>query len=233
MNIIEKIKSFFAKRKQIQQDKEKEELLKEIQEIKKSVYESLPRWEDVPTLECLKEACRVKKKKILIIDDYGAITKLVKKDLNIIFHKIYEKQLSLEVIKKIETLSLNPDDFDLCLVSSELAPYIVYKSCLEADTCCFDYAIVDILYGDFIIKDGKKFYLDGIDIIELLKQKNPNIKVVIFTGCFLDNFFNKEKNKIIEKLGEEFLRKNVLIKTENLNNRLEFFIERLFDEEKA
>lgn len=222
MKIINTIKSFFQKKTV----KEEQEIpTQDIQALKDILYRNLPKWEDLETVECLLK--KTDKKRILIVDDYGAITTLVKKDLAVIFKKDFKKQLEHKTIKMIEEVNMNENDLDICIISSELAPYIIQKTC-SAGKCFFDYAIVDILFGDFIIKNSHKIYLDGIDIVKTLQKNNPNVKAVLFTGCYLDNFYNSERKKIKEELGQEFLENKILIKTESIDKRIQFFIENLF-----
>ena len=226
MGFLKKIKGMFSKNNtEAEQKADTEELTREIEDIKSMLYDNLYKWEDVPVMECLTK--KTDKKRLLIIDDYNAITNIVKDDLELILNKKINKKLSAETIKRIESLDLSEDDIEICAVSSELAPYIVYKSCMNTK-CYFDYAIIDILYGDFIVKDGKKLYLDGIDIVNILVKNNPDAKTVLFTGCYLDNFYNKERESIIKNLGEDYLRNNIMSKTEEIDNRISFFIDRLF-----
>jgi len=205
---------------------EEAEALKELQEVHKSLYKHLPKWEEIPLLNCESD-----KKRILVMDDYRAVTDVVFDDLEVILTKRYETGLDKETIELIDRLKLSFNDVEICRVSSNLAPYIVYKSCVEnKNDCLFDFGIIDIIFGDFINKDGKKFYLDGIDIIEYIKNKNPDFKSVIFTGCFLDGMYSREKDKIITKLGEEFYNHNIIQKAESKNKRIQTLIKRLFYE---
>ena len=229
MSFLDKIKGMFSKRdREAEQRANTEELTREIEDIKSMLYDNLHKWEDVEIMECLTK--KTDKKRLLIIDDYNAITNIVKDDLGLILDKKIDKPLSPETIKKIDSLNITKDDIEICSVSSELAPYIVYKSCLHTK-CYFDYAIIDILYGDFIVKDGEKLYLDGIDIVNILVKNNPNAKTILFTGCYLDNFYNKERESIIKNLGEDYLRNNIISKTEEIDKRISFFIDRLFYED--
>lgn len=222
MKILDKIKNLFSKKAP---NEEEVESSQDIQLLKDVLYRNLPKWEDLGVVECLFK--KTNKKRILIVDDYGAITTLVKKDLLAIFRKDFKKQLEHKTIQMIEDVQLSEEDVDVCIVSNELAPYIIQKTCSEGK-CFFDYAIIDILFGDFIIKDNHKLYLDGIDIVKTLKKNNPNVKTVLFTGCYLDNFYNSERKKIKEKLGQEYLENKILIKTESIDKRIQFFIKNLF-----
>ena len=229
MNFTDKIKSFFGFKNNEVEDNNLPsdiEIKNEVEDIKSMLYNNLPNWDDIKKEECLYS--KTSKKKLLIIDDYESITKIIKKDVDTILSKDFKKQLKPETIKLVERVNLEVSDVEICIISSELAPYIVYKTCDEGKECYFDYAIIDILYGDFIIKDGKKIYLDGIDIVSILKKHNPNVKTVLFTGCYLDNFYNKERKKIKEMIGEDYLNNNIIIKTESMDNRIEFFINKLF-----
>lgn len=223
MNFLTKIKNLFKKKNpNIRINKDSKEIM---DELKEAFYEKTANWEDVPLMNCLKD--KTEKKKLLIIDDYAAVTNLIKKDLNIISEKNFRKQLNIKTIKMIDTLNIKLEDIETCIVTGELAPYIVYKTCEEYE-CAFDYAIIDILFGDFVIKDGIKIYFDGISVAKLLKKINPNIKIVLFTGCYLDNYYNKEEKRIRDELGEDYITSKILIKTEDLDTRLQFFIEKLF-----
>lgn len=228
MGFLKKIKGIFSKNNtEAEKKADTEELNREIADIKSMLYDNLYKWEDVPVMDCLTK--KTDKKRLLIIDDYNAITNIVKDDLELILSKNINKKLSAETIKKIESLNISEDDVEICAVSSELAPYIVYKSCMHAK-CYFDYAIIDILYGDFIVKDGNKLYLDGIDIVNILLENNTEAKTMLFTGCYLDNFYNKERESIIKNLGEDYLMNNIMSKTEEIDNRISFFIDKLFYE---
>lgn len=225
MSIIEKIKSFFSKKDNEKQ--EKEEALKELVSLRNSMYFNLKKWDEIPIFNCKTK----NKKRLLIMDDYDAVTKIIREDLDTIFYRKYDAALSKSTIELIDSLTLTRDEIEICEVSTGIAPYIVYKSCLEElDNCCFDFAILDIIFGDYVLKEDKKFYLDGIDIAKFLLDKNPNIKEVFFTGCFMDSTFNSEKDKIINRLGEDYYKNNIIEKTDSKDERIAALLTKVFYE---
>jgi len=206
-NIKETINNF--KQKDTFND-ELEDMEQEILNIKNEIFkktlESTTHWEDI------KPFCgfyKKNKKHLLIADDNNGVTDLVKDDLETI---ITQKDF---VLKK--------EEMEIVSITDSLAPYRIMKTCENKTQICeVDFAIIDIVFGDFVVKNGELLYMDGIDLVEYLQTINPNIKTCLFTGCYLSEV-SKEKQKIIEKLGQDYLDNNVLTKTPFFTERIIFF----------
>ena len=229
MGFWEKIKGFFNKKSNNNSSLDNEwELISKIRkEIEDETFSVLTKWEDVPLLECMHRHSN--NKKLLIADDNGEVARVVKSTIESMLNKKFSSKISFETISMVDKISLAPKDLDVIAVTDELAPYRIIKSCkIDECFCKLDYAVVDIMFGTFVIKDEKKIYYDGIDVVHFLHQINPNIKTCLFTGCSVGSEFSKEREKIIELLGEDYLKNNVLVKTTYLEERVKFFAKALF-----
>jgi len=227
MNILSKIKDLFTSKKEskiIQKDIEKEyEFIKKIrEEIRQNELTTLVKWEELEPFCSFKDK---NTKHVLILDDDKSSANLIEKDLITILNKDYtNRNYSKKTKEAIKNNKIKKDSevYEIKTIDDVYAPYKVIKTCEEfmEELCYVDLAIVDIIFGEYVIKDGKKIYLDGIDVAEYLINRNPNAKIILFTGCYLDNDFSIEKEKIVEKLGVEFLRNNVVEKTPDYNERI-------------
>jgi len=227
MKLWEVIKSLFFK-KQTNEPTEDLDLISKIRkEIEEETLKVLTNWEDVPLLECIHQ--NTDKKKLLIADDNGEVAKVVKSSIEAILTKKFSSKISIETIMMVDKINISPNDIEIITLTDELAPYRIIKTCtLDTCFCKLDYAVVDILFGSFVVKDGKKIYYDGIDVVHFLHKINPNIRTCLFTGCSVGSEFSKEREKIITLLGEDYLKNNVLVKTTYLEERVKFFAKALF-----
>jgi len=203
------------------------EISKIKEELQKETFEKLKKWEDLSYFCGFKD---YDKKHILVTDDNKGVTELVLKDLKRILTKNVDISADIETLKLIDSVKLSYEDVEIRPIVDSYAPYRIQKTCDNYDKtlCSLDYAIVDIVFGESVIKNGRKYTMDGIDLVYYLHKINPNVKTCIFTGCYLDNHFSKEKEKIIKLLGEDYLKNNVLTKTPYFDDRAKFFIECLF-----
>jgi len=178
-------------------------------EIKQKTMQSLIAWEDIKPICFDKRKIEEDKTMIIVDDNYGA-AKLIEEDIE-----------KLDISKKTHSF----------VITDDYAPYRIQKTC-DTETpelCEIDYAIIDIVFGTSILKDGEMLFLDGIDLAAYLFNKNPNVKLCLFTGCNLDANYSKEREKIVLLLGENFLENNVLDKTPNDEVRIDF-LKRIFDD---
>jgi CheY-like chemotaxis protein len=180
------------------------------EEISKRTLEITPHWNDIEPFCGFSD---VNKKHLLIADDNKGVADLIKSDL---------EELMLNK-NNSNSLEINKNNTEIVAIVDSLAPYRIMKTCeVTKDICVVDYAIIDIVFGDFVVKDGELLYMDGIDIVKYLQDINPNIKTCLFTGCYLSEA-SKEREKIIEKLGKDYLENNILEKTPFISDRLKFY----------
>jgi len=202
------------------------ELIKKLrEEIKSNDLKHLKRWED---LEPFCSFSYGEKKHILIVDDDKSAVDLVKRDIyTILSNNLLNRNINSTVKERISNLHVDSSKYEIRTIDDVFAPYRVIKTCDLSDPtlCNIDYAAIDIIFGEFVLKDGEKIYMDGIDLVKYLLDKNPNAKICLFTGCYLNNEFSIEKEKIIELLGEDFLKNNVIEKTPDTNYRISKLID--------
>ena len=210
--MFQKLISFFSFNSNNNFVQEIKSMESEIMKIKKEIscrtLETTVHWEEIEPF------CGFKKKNkqhLLIADDNNGVVELVKEDMNFILEENNKE------------FPINKDNLEIVSITDSLAPYRIMKTCEnEKEICNVDYAIIDIVFGDFVVKNGELLYMDGIDLVEYLIKINPNIKTCLFTGCYLSEN-SKEKQKIVEKLGEEYLLNNVLEKSPFMKDRIKFY----------
>jgi len=224
-SVLKWIKNIFKQKQEndiVYSDIQKDiKLIKKLrEEIKINDLKHLRKWED---LEPFCSFSHNNKKHILIVDDDKSAVDLVKRDINtILSNNLLNRNISSTLKERISHLNTEYSKYEIRTIDDVFAPYRVIKTCdlFDSTLCNIDYAAIDIIFGEFVLKDGEKIYMDGIDLVKYLLDKNPNAKICLFTGCYLNNEFSIEKEKIIELLGEDFLKNNIIEKTPDTNYRI-------------
>ena len=165
-----------------------------------------------------------KKFNILILDDNPGAVELINFEIDVILKKkkIVSTMTSKTRLKNTEIIKdlieSNNIDIDIQKISGNYALFKLDKL-FEKESPRIDYAIIDIVFGGIIIKDNNKYILNGIDIAKKIKEINPKVNIILFTGCDLE--INESlKATIIESFGTDFYNNNVIIKSPLFCNRL-------------
>ncbi len=164
---------------------------------------------------------------IIISDDNQGALALLEIDLEIILGQSKLDNLSdelMDVIYKMDQKILKQDlHFEIQKVGGNYAPYSIYRKVELDSDYRVDLAIIDIIFGGLVYKNDKPLRIDGIALARYLKEKNPNIEVVLFTGSDLEKT-SKEYKDIVRYFGLDFLKTNVVYKNPNFEKRIFNFI---------
>jgi ActR/RegA family two-component response regulator len=113
-----------------------------------------------------------------------------------------QKNMDAQTIKKIqETIdAFNIEDFNITIFNDDKCGFEVTKS-LNNTNCSVEYAILDVVLGGIVLdeENDKFLFIDGLDVCTELKKKYPNCKVLINTGCPLEDSREGVKAKKLSK----------------------------------
>lgn len=160
------------------------------------------------------------KKTILLIDDNPGIVSFLEDDLNELFEKHNIKKDRFNILK------ITGNDAAINLIS-----ILNRKKSLK-----IDYAIIDLSYGAILKTLDGNLKFNGVDVFCNLKNKNPNLKFIFFTGNTLNPYLTSIK-KMIETFKKcsdgKDINDFVLFKNQFTDEgRINFIFERLFKGEE-
>ena len=158
------------------------------------------------------------KKTILIIDDNLGIVSFLEDDV---------KEMAREY-------SLNIDDFNIVAIYGNDAAINAITLVKKYPEFKVDYAIIDLTYGAIIKTDKGNVKFNGVDVFCYLREKNPNLKYVFFTGNTLNTYLNSIK-RMVEKFkscsnGEDIIDHTIFKNQYSDEDRLKVIFENLFKE---
>jgi len=178
-----------------------EEILKTFEEQEKTINQFQKNYSEIEPLDL--DNIDFSKFTIIISDDHLGSLKSIITDIKMIlknetqFSSINSETLiRIKKIKeKFESLYGSFYDINLITFNTDYAPYIIEKTLEKYPELKPNIAILDIIYGGFLIKDKKNYILDGVDIAEKIVERSPNCLIDFYTGCDL-NKNSAEANKI-------------------------------------
>lgn len=152
---------------------------------------------DKGKIENIRKRLDPNRKNIFILDDICEIVDILEKDL---IEKLREKN-KLDRVNIISLCTKNVG-FDMLSILSEY------------DDISIDFLITDIIFGGNQKINGVNTIIDGIDIVIISKEKNADMKYVIFTGNVLTeaNVRNYNFAKKFKKYMNDSILNHTIIK---------------------
>ena len=209
--LTEKIHQNFKEIKRTEEEENKK--LIEIDNL-----QPLKKFEEIDSISIQESNLDPNKLTIMIADDHPGSIRLMKNDIETI---LKDPDFNFELNDSVKTriYNLNEkygkiDKYNILKFSTNYAPYIFQKTC-EKYSLKIDLAILDIIYGGIVAKEGKKYTQDGIDIAEYILSKNNKSVIIFYTGCDIEES-SHEYNRI-RKLQDNFPER-VLVTDKDIND---------------